>query len=276
MRITAALVGVIGVIAASSPAAADYVDMAKASEACGTAPSERGLPNCGGAINFDPDPELINVTPPIIEEPVVHKPPIDYEQQYRPVFELVWRAGGARVFGVQSDSVNAFGFDAGVHRDRFALLAEYSIGGVGYHTTIVPERGDGTPVNVGSDGLIHRFGALARYSFAKIASTPESDEFQVMGDLFIDAGAGVEVIRWDDGGTLVRPDLALGIGGSLAFRVSNHQRGALSVALRSYAARRSDRDGLAELCSAPCSWPSSPTSWSDRSYMLEVGYTFGP
>jgi hypothetical protein len=268
MRITAALVGFVGVIAATSPAAADYVDMAKASRACGD-PCEREP-------IFDPDPEP-PTNPPVIEDPVVApKPRIDREQQYRPVFELVWRAGGARVFGVQSDSINAFGFDAGIHRDRLALLAEYSIGGIGYHTTIVPERGDGTPVSVGSDGLIHRFGALGRYSFAKIASAPESDEFQAIGDLFVDVGAGVEVIRWDDGGTLVRPDLAFGIGASLAFRVSNHQRGALSVAVRSYAARRSDRDGLPETCSAPCSWPSSPTSWSDRSYMLELGYTFGP
>jgi hypothetical protein len=274
MRITAALVGVI---AATSPAAADYVDMAKASEACGASPAQKGLPNCGGEVIFDPDPEPpINVTPPVIEDPVVVRKPIDYEPQYRPVYELVWRAGGARVFGVESDSINAFGFDAGVHRDRLALLAEYSIGGIGYHTTIVPERGDGTPVSVGSDGLIHRFGALARYSFAKIASAPDSEEFQAIGDLFVDVGAGVEVIRWDDGGTLVRPDLAFGIGASLGFRVSNHQRGAFSVAFRSYAARRSDRDGLAETCSAPCSWPSSPTSWSDRSYMLELGYTFGP
>jgi hypothetical protein len=167
-------------------------------------------------------------------------------------------------------------FAGGVHRERLALLAEYSLGGIGYHTTLSPQRTDGTAVTVGSDGLIHRVGAVARWAYAKAQTDVESGGFQALGDLYVDLGAGVEVIRWDDGGTLVRPDLAFGFGGEFGFRATSHQRGTVAIALRMHVARRSDRDNLAETCSAPCSSPSAPTAWSDRSYMLELGYTFGP
>lgn len=220
----------------------------------------------------DPLPPAEEPTPPVPPAP----PPFDFEGHWRPVYELLWRHGGPSVFGVTSDSKNAFGFDAGLHRSRLSFLAEYSLGGIGYHTTLSPARSDGSPVTVGSDGLMHRFGAVVRWAYAKGQSDVESGGFQGLGDLYVDAGAGVEVIRWDDGGTLVRPDLAFGIGGETGFRVSKTQRGTLAVALRMHVARRDDRDNLAATCAAPCTWPSEPTAWSDRSYMLELGYTFGP
>ncbi len=34
-------------------------------------------------------------------------------------------------------------------------------------------------------------------------------------------GVGLEVVRWDEGGTLVRPDLAVGLGTSFALRIGN-------------------------------------------------------
>jgi hypothetical protein len=224
----------------------------------------------------DPSPPTATQTPPVVPAP----PPFDFEGHWRPVYELVWRHGGPSVFGVTSDSKNAFGLAAGLHRSRLSLLGEYSLGGIGYHpsslATLSPARSDGSPVTVGSDGLMHRFGAVARWAYAKGQSDVESGGFQGLGDLYVDVGAGVEVIRWDDGGTLLRPDLAFGIGGETGFRVSKTQRGTLAVALRMHVARRDDRDNLAATCAAPCTWPSAPTAWSDRSYMLELGYTFGP
>ena len=220
------------------------------------------------------DPPVTVPTPPLSEVPP--PPPFDFEGHWRPVYELLWRHGGPSIFGVTSDSKNAFGFAAGIHRSRLSFLAEYSLGGVGYHTTLSPARSDGTPVTVGSDGLMHRFGAVARWAYAKGQTDVESDGFQALGDLYVDAGAGVEVIRWDDGGELVRPDLAFGIGGEFGFRASKTQRGTLSIALRMHVARRNDRDNLAETCAAPCTSPTAPTAWSDRSYLLELGYTFGP
>jgi hypothetical protein len=221
---------------------------------------------------LDPD----DAPPPLTLPEPPKPPPFDFEGHWRPIYELVWRHGGPSVFGVTSDSKNAFGFAAGLHRDRLTFLAEYSLGGIGYHTTLSPQRSDATAVTVGSDGLIHRFGALARWAYAKAQTDVEEGGFQALGDLFVDAGGGVEVIRWDDGGTLVRPDLAFGLGGEFGFRASHTQRGTVAIALRVHVARRSDRDSLGETCSAPCSWPSAPTAWSDRSYMLELGYTFGP
>jgi hypothetical protein len=212
-------------------------------------------------------------SPPVDPEPPLPpKPHIDYEAQWRPIYELLWRHGGPMVFGTPSDSTNAFGFDAGVHRDRLSFLGEYSLGGIGYHPMVTALRTDGA---IGSDGLIHRFGGVARWAYAKAATEVEDEGFQVLGDLYVDVGGGIEVIRWDNGGTLVRPDLAFGIGGEWGFRVSPKQRGLVSIALRMHVARRNDRDNAAEVCSAPCSWPTSPTAWSDRSYMLELGYTFG-
>ena len=228
-----------------------------------------------------PVPDPIDTTdsppaPPPAPPEAPRPPPFDFEGHWRSLYELLWRHGGPSVFGVTSDSKNAFGFAAGLHRDRLTFLAEYSLGGIGYHTTLSPQRSDGTAITVGSDGLIHRFGAVARWAYAKAQSDVESGGFQGLGDLYVDAGAGVEVIRWDNGGSLVRPDLAFGIGAETGFRVSHTQRGTLAIALRMHVARRSDRDSLAETCSAPCSWPTAPTAWSDRSYMLELGYTFGP
>jgi hypothetical protein len=230
------------------------------------------------AAEIVPLPESIEPlpAPPPVTIPAPEKPRVDYEAQWRPVYELLWRHGGPMVLGVPSDSRNAFGFAAGVHHERLTLLGEYSLGGIGYHPDALPAglRADVSSVP-GSDGLIHRFGAVARYAYAKAATDVEDEGFQVLGDLYVDLGAGVEVIRWDNGGTLVRPDLAFGIGGEWGFRVSSHQRGLVSVALRMHVARRDDRDGLPEVCSAPCTSPTSPTAWSDRSYMLELGYTFG-
>lgn len=221
-----------------------------------------------------PPEENLDPVPPVSHEVDPPKPPpFDYEGDWRMLYELFWRHGGPSLLGTTSDSKNAFGIAAGIHRDRIAFLAEYSLGGMGYHPMLSPARGD---VTIGSDGLIHRLGAVARFAYAKGQSDVESGGFQGLGDLFVDAGAGVEMIRWDDGGTLVRPDLSFGLGGETGFRVSPHQRGTLEIALRVHVARRSDRDGLADTCSAPCSWPSAPTAWSDRSYMLELGYTFGP
>ena len=221
----------------------------------------------------DPPPP---VTTPLATDAAPEPPPHDFEADWLPIYELLWRHGGPSVFGVTSDSKNAFGFAAGVHHERLSLLGEYSLGGIGYHTMTAPARSDGSPVWVGSDGLMHRFGGVVRWAYAKGQSSPESGGFQGLGDLYVDAGAGIEVIRWDDGGTLVRPDLALGIGAETGFRVSPTQRGTLSVALRMHVARRDDRENLAATCSAPCSSPSEPVAWSDRSYMLELGYSFGP
>lgn len=223
----------------------------------------------------DPPPPVVPPDPPATD--VAPEPPrFDFEGHWRPVYELLWRHGGPSVFGVTSDSKNAFGFAAGIHGGRLSFLGEYSLGGIGYHTTLSPARSDGSAVTVGSDGLMHRFGGVVRWAYAKGQSDVESGGFQGLGDLYVDVGGGVEVIRWDDGGTLVRPDLAFGIGGETGFRVSHTQRGTLAVALRMHVARRDDRDNLAATCSARCSWPSEPVAWSDRSYMLELGYTFGP
>ena len=52
-------------------------------------------------------------------------------------------------------------------------------------------------------------------------------------------------------------------------------RVAFSMGVRVHIARRDDRDNLPETCSAPCSWPSQPVAWSDRSVMFESAFAFG-
>ena len=216
-----------------------------------------------------------DVVEPVVA-PRLPPPRPQLELQWTPIYEVIWRIGVTRIDGVDSDAIDAIGLAAGIHHDHLALLAEYSLGGVGYHVTVENARGDSTPETIGSNGLEHRFGAVARYSLVKLASEQDKvDATQLFGDLYLDAGVGVEVMHWDGGGTLVRPDLALGIGMTVGGHISPTQRGAFSLGLRLHIARRDDRDNLAETCSAPCSWPTQPAAWSDRSILAETAFAFG-
>lgn len=63
-------------------------------------------------------------------------------------------------------------------------------------------------------GTMSRAGLVARYSLLRTDSSIDRPHRRkpVSGDYWFEAGAGVQRVAWDEGGTLTRPDVVLGFG----------------------------------------------------------------
>jgi hypothetical protein len=123
------------------------------------------------------------------------------------------------------------------------------------------------------DGIVHRIGANVRYSVAKLTG----DDVPLRGDFWLEGGIGEQMIRWDLGGELHRPDVSFGFGGQFGGRFGrehDHHAGmyyALKVTLARAPSEFSDR---APTCAGPCDSATRPIS-VDRSFLFNLGIVFG-
>ncbi|MDX2092787.1 MAG: hypothetical protein SFX73_33280 [Kofleriaceae bacterium] len=119
------------------------------------------------------------------------------------------------------------------------------------------------PMRVGDgDGLVHRLGGIVRYSVSRLGSNDAGF------DVYVEGGAGLQHLRWDDGGMGTRPDLSLGMGiGTWVLGETDHV--SLTVGLRVTLAPRSDVKGAPPACAGPCDQPTPPTG-VDRSFLFDL------
>jgi hypothetical protein len=198
---------------------------------------------------------------------------IDYELRTRWQSELSLFDGGAPIDGVAAWTTPRYSLASGLHRDRLTLLGEYSLAGIRYRAPSATMSALGDVVYTDTTGLLHRFGATARYAFVK--RTSGQGIVRSIGELWLEGGVGEEIARWDRGGTFARPDVVVGIGLQGARRASSSSRVGFFVALRFQVGRRTDVDGAPPTCTAPCTMASQPAQWADRTALLHVGFLFG-
>lgn len=230
------------------------------------------------------DVRVTNSEPPHVQAFDSDPPPpapakvrgIDYELRPRWQGGLGVRFGSLRIDGVDADYKVGVVLAGGVHLDRLAVLGEYALAGVAYHGAggAAAALGSAVPTS-DTDGIAHRLGIAARYAIAKASSVAEVGEPQVIGELWLEAGAGEQLVQWDKGGLLERPEFTLGVGMQTSARTKALHRGGMSISFRVGFARRTDLDGAAATCSAPCTQATPPAAWSDRSYALDLTYVFG-
>jgi hypothetical protein len=198
---------------------------------------------------------------------------IDYEHRVRWQSELSLFVGDAAIDHVSASTSPGYSIASGIHDDRLTLLGEYTLASIHYQAPIMDVASGGSPTTFNADGLLHRFGLTGRYSFVKLSNAEGVVRWH--GDAWLEAGVGEQIARWDRGGTFTRPDLALGIGIQAARRGSSASRAGAFVALRFQFGHRTDIDNAPPTCSAPCTMPSPPAAWSDRSALLHIGFLFG-
>jgi len=215
-----------------------------------------------------PDREPAPAPPP----PPPRPPPIDYERDWRWQADVALGVGSAVVDGVGVANWPQLSVTTGAHFARLSLLGEYSLGAEHYQAPSNAVIALGSAPARDTDGMVHRFGAVARY--AVLHGIVDTDASQLGGDLWLQGDFGEELTRWDEGGLLERPYFGVGLGLQGALRGSPHRRHALFVAVRMQVARRSDIGG-APTCSAPCTEATRPEAWSDRSWQLRIGFLWG-
>jgi hypothetical protein len=223
-----------------------------------------------------PDSEPLSPSPVPPPPPPPRPPSIDYERLWGWQCEVALGLGSAVVDGIGVGNWPQLSGAIGMQHARVTLMGEYSLGAEHFHA---PQDG---VIALGSaqlpardtDGLVHRFGAVARY--AVLHGTVDTDGgSQLGGDIWLQGDFGEELTRWDEGGLLERPYLGVGLGIQGALRGAPHRRHALYVALRMQIARRSDVGSAAATCSAPCTEATPPEAWSDRSWQLRLGFLWG-
>jgi len=267
----------LAAVTLASSARADALDDAIAREVCGTTAS--GDPACtvgaqaaaafaGRQKHDDERPPAPPAAPP---DPVVVLGP-DLERDLHWAGAVAIQLGSAKVDGQDLDYVVGVTAAGGIQLDRLSVLGEYTVSGVEFHGTVVASPRGGMPTVSDTDGVMQRLGLVARYAFVKGATPPELGAVRSIGELWIEAGAGEQHTAWDKGGVLERPDFTLGVGMTGALR-GLHRNG-MSAAFRVYFAHRTDLDPT-PTCSAPCTEATPPAPWSDRAFMIEVGYPFG-
>lgn len=156
--------------------------------------------------------------------------------------------------------------DLGMRKGRWWIAAEYAL-------TSVTLPGDqlltrGIAARTGNiDGLVHRLGGFVRYSASRLGCRDAGF------DVYVEAGAGLQRLRWDDGGAWTRPDLSLGVGIGGWF-AGDHEHAGLTVGLRVTLAPRNDVAHAPATCAGPCDQATPPTG-VDRSFMFDVTIPFG-
>ena len=169
------------------------------------------------------------------------------------------------VVGDDDEGAFAGHVDVGARRARWSGYAEYAVMGLDF---AAPETAALGAETAPGDGLMHRFGANARYAFGRIGGNHHASE------LYVETGLGIQHYRWDDGGHWTRPDLSLGVGLTSLLGWDKQHVG-MSVGLRVLLARRDDVGRDAQIgCGGPCNVATTPTG-TDRSFMLDVTMHFG-
>ena len=219
-----------------------------------------------------PAPLAVASTPPL--DPLA----IDHEVGLHWIGHAGLRFGSSRIDGADGGTVTELLLAGGVRLDRLTVLGEYGLSLVHHEATTTEPAADGMPPPFQTtDGVMHRLGVDVRYAFVHGHTIPRYSDHdqQLAGELYVQAGTGVEIIQWDLGGRLVRPDVSVAIGMLGAYRTSAARRQGWFVDLRVQVARRIDRVGAEPTCSAPCTAATPPVAWSDRTYLLETGFVFG-
>jgi len=159
--------------------------------------------------------------------------------------------------GVQLDIGRRFG--------DLVVLGEYAHFGLGSETPF---------------GTMDRLGLVGRYSLLRTRGARDGGKVApVSGDYWFEGGAGVQRIRWEDGGTLTRPELVLGFGwqldGVIGRESAKPRYFGPFVAFRASVARAPDPDeGSTAICAGPCDSPSGPPP-ADVSMFFHFGFNWG-
>ncbi|HUJ61974.1 MAG TPA: hypothetical protein VLX92_25890 [Kofleriaceae bacterium] len=150
--------------------------------------------------------------------------------------------------------------------DRLALRLEADYCAARWPGTTAAQ---GAPAGA-ADGHVTQLHALARFYFARPRMRP--DFVWLVGDFFVEAGAGDQMFSWDGGGRLSRPVGELGIGGNELIHWATGKAG-LTVALRvEWAHRRGVLPPPS--CAGPCDQPTRPSAY-DHAILLTFGGVFG-
>lgn len=178
--------------------------------------------------------------------------------------DLGMLAGGS---DIGPDKRSTFGLHMGIGR-RFGdlvLLGEYSYLAIG--------KPDSQ-----SRGAMNRLGVVARYSLLRTKGGPGARS-AVSGDYWLEAGAGMQRVTWDAGGTLERPDLVLGFGWQLDAVIGRRTRKPRYfgpyVAFRASLSRAPESTmELVPTCAGPCDTETTP-SQNDVSMFFHFGLNWG-
>jgi hypothetical protein len=219
------------------------------------------------------------------DAPTATRPLVHYHEAERDpawIGSVGLRTGPLVIDGVSGHWTTELVLQAGVHLDRFTVLGEYG-GSLVHHDGstegAVPATSNASTIpnsDQTTDGVMHRLGLYGRYALARgLSHLDAPDGAQSITELYVQLGGGLEVIQWDLGGRLVRPELSATVGLLGAHRAGAHSRHGMFLDTRFQVARRIDRNDAAPTCSAPCTQETPPVAWSDRSIMLEAGFVFG-
>jgi hypothetical protein len=211
-------------------------------------------------------------TPEVVPDPPYHRDNLWSHSRISAGVGI--RFGSFTINGDSSGTAIPFHLDLGLRRARWFLYGSYDLIGVKAHVAsgspgveIATPRGTALADLGDGSGLVHRVGANARYVIGRIGESDGGFEAWAEG------GLGVQHFRWDAGGTWTRPDLALGIGGTM-LGLGHHAHGGFSIGLRIMLAPRNDTANAPPACGGPCDTATPPSSL-DRSFLFDMTVPFG-
>lgn len=160
--------------------------------------------------------------------------------------------GGYEVGPIEGPAIGMH-FDVGRKFGKLRLMAEYDVVSIGENSSD-PDIVD--PVR----GMMHRYGAGARYSFARFGGR----KVPIQGDFWAEVGVGRQQINWYEGGILERDDVAMGFGAQMNVLIGQYEKARifnLYYAFRlTIADRPEDKDPIYG-CAGPCDRPTGPYRW---------------
>jgi hypothetical protein len=170
--------------------------------------------------------------------------------------------------------------DLGVRFDRLLVFGEYSITSISNdpaQTGATDTSQHATPPAVMPaiiSGIVQRVGANARYSLGRLAG---GHRVRMYGDFWFEAGLGEQFVRWNEGGALHRPDVALGVGAQMSLRWGDHHQHHVgfyyafkaTIAPSPYAS-----SSQTATCAGPCDTPTRPLD-VDGQFLFNLGVVFG-
>lgn len=132
-------------------------------------------------------------------------------------------------------------FALGLRRGRWFGYGEYALfqhdGEVGEHTI---------------SGLLHRASLNGRYDIKQMWFGPRA----VLA-AWLEVGTGYELVRWEGGGSLGRPDLSVGLGGGIQIGDDGDRIG-IGYAVKLLVAPAPERKDDMPGCAGPCYEASGP------------------
>lgn len=193
----------------------------------------------------------------LVCSPALADPPSD-DARWR------WEAAVGGTFGtikLRHQDIGGGGLilQGGMRNHRFAVMADYR--DIGVHWTADGNAARGQVPPVDTDGNLHRFALSARWNVLSLGATTEPLMHEFC-EVFALAGVGAQLIEWDQGGALWRPDLELG-GGVRMYGIRINDRRTVGVLFRlaEVMTRRPAGYDTSPTCVGPCDVATSPTGW---------------